>query len=501
MKTASFSTYLNDPNLLGQHFKGDSFFAAHVMAKVFDISRGHPYKLNKREQEKYEEIAGRVTIPKSLREWWKQVGRGGGKSIFDSALGLYLATHKDWSKDFSAGETAIGMHICPDRKQARITRNYIVGFIESSPQLQSVVRQITKEQIQLKTGVNLEIHTASFKSTRGYPLIYVLLDEVAFFASDEWAVHQDLEIAAAVQPGLARVKGSLLMGSSTPYAKRGLLYEKNLKFYGTENDAVLFIQGPTRTFNPTIPQQVVDDALKADEQRARAEWLGEFRDDVSSIFSTEALEAVVNYDRPIELPRSQYRYVGFLDASGGSGQDSMTAAVAHKENERLILDCVVEVRPPFSPASVSGQFAGMFKRYGVRTVRADKYAGSWPSETFQKHGVRVKPVRMSKSEIYLEFLPLLNSQQIELPNHKRLLSQLQGLERRVRSGGKDTIDHSPNSHAHDDVANAVCGAIVLAAQYRSRSVTWGRTESSQSSFLRNVVPGSLQVHQHKIISD
>jgi len=42
-----------------------------------------------------------------------------------------------------------------------------------------------------------------------------------------------------------------------------------------------------------------------------------------------------------------------------------------------------------------------------------------------------------------------------------LISQLHGLERRTARGGKDSIDHGPG--AHDDIANAVAGALVLAS--------------------------------------
>jgi hypothetical protein len=37
-----------------------------------------------------------------------------------------------------------------------------------------------------------------------------------------------------------------------------------------------------------------------------------------------------------------------------------------------------------------------------------------------------------------------------------LVSQIAGLERRTRSGGKDVIDHPPGGH--DELANAVAGA-------------------------------------------
>jgi hypothetical protein len=55
----------------------------------------------------------------------------------------------------------------------------------------------------------------------------------------------------------------------------------------------------------------------------------------------------------------------------------------------------------------------------------------------------------------------LNSRKVQLLDDRRLISQLHGLERRTARGGRDSIDHGPG--AHDDIANAVAGALVLAA--------------------------------------
>jgi hypothetical protein len=54
-------------------------------------------------------------------------------------------------------------------------------------------------------------------------------------------------------------------------------------------------------------------------------------------------------------------------------------------------------------------------------------------------------------------LPRLNSGQIILPRHDRLVAQICGLERRTGRSGKNSIDHAPNGH--DDLANAVAGVV------------------------------------------
>jgi hypothetical protein len=54
--------------------------------------------------------------------------------------------------------------------------------------------------------------------------------------------------------------------------------------------------------------------------------------------------------------------------------------------------------------------------------------------------------------------------------YRDLVRQLTSLERRVSRGvNRDNIDHPPN--AHDDLANAVAGTLVL-AQTRPAIVAW-----------------------------
>ena len=67
---------------------------------------------------------------------------------------------------------------------------------------------------------------------------------------------------------------------------------------------------------------------------------------------------------------------------------------------------------------------------------------------------------MNRSELYLAFLPLLNSGRLDLLDNARMVAQLVGLERRTARSGKDSVDHAPGGH--DDIANAVAGAASLA---------------------------------------
>ena len=93
----------------------------------------------------------------------------------------------------------------------------------------------------------------------------------------------------------------------------------------------------------------------------------------------------------------------------------------------------------------------------VRAYSSD--AGEFPRELFRKHGIAYDLAKQTKSELFRDLLPLLNSGRIVLPRNDRLQGQIVGLERRTSAVGRDTISHP--ERGHDDVANAVAGAAAL----------------------------------------
>jgi len=250
----------------------------------------------------------------------------------------------------------------------------------------------------------------------------------------------------------------MLIGISSPYRRSGLLFDRWRRFYGTDSDDVLVVRGGSRAFNPSLPQSVIDDALERDPEAAAAEWLAEWRSDLADYVAREVVDAAVIAGRYELPPIAGASYVAFVDPSGGSS-DSMTLAIAHREGERGVLDAVREARPPFSPEAVVKEFADLLKLYGIATVHGDRYGGVWPAERFQQHGIDYRAAEKPKSEIYLELLPLLNSGRVELLDAPRLVNQICSLERRTSRGGRDSIDHPVG--AHDDVANAAAGALVM----------------------------------------
>jgi hypothetical protein len=377
-------------------------------------------------------------------------------------VAVFLAVFRDWSGYLSPGEVGTIKIIAVDRRQARVIYRYAVALLTNVPALASLVARQSDEEIELSNGVVIEIQTANFRSVRGFTIIALLVDEIAYLRNDETSANPDTEILIAGRAAMATLHGNaMLLTAGSPYARRGEQFRAFRNYHGRDDAPVLVWQAATRTMNETVPQSFIDEQMERDPEASAAEYLAEFRSDLADFIDRAVVEALVPAGLFELPPATRLSYVAFCDPSGGSA-DSMTLAIAHRDRDgRGVLDAVRECRPPFSPESVVEEFAALLKAYGLFRVVGDRYGGEWPVERFSEHGIAYETSERTKSDIYRELLPLLNSRKVDLLDHSRLVNQLCSLERRTARGGRDSIDHPPG--AHDDLINAAAGALVLAA--------------------------------------
>jgi hypothetical protein len=206
--------------------------------------------------------------------------------------------------------------------------------------------------------------------------------------------------------------------------------------------------------NATVPQSVIDEAMQADPARANAEYLAQFRADVEAFVSREIVQACVStgvYERP---PLSSTSYKAFLDFAGGSGSDSLTLCIGHKDGNVVVIDALREVKPPFSPEFAIAQVVALLKGYRIYSVEGDAFGGEFGREPLRKHGISYTLAKKSKSDLYVHhLLPMLNSGRVDLLDHSRAIQQIVGLECHTARAGRDKIDHAPGGH--DDLAAIV----------------------------------------------
>jgi Terminase large subunit, T4likevirus-type, N-terminal len=279
----------------------------------------------------YQQCTGRSTPPTSpLYEAWLICGRRSGKSFMLSLIAVFLACFFDWRPFLGPGEVGTIMIVAADRRQARVIMRYVVGLLEASPMLKRQIQNVTRETITLKNNIVIEIHTASFKTTRGYSIIAALLDEIAFWPVDEHSAQPDVEVINAIKPGMATIPEAMLLCASSPHARRGALWDAHRKHYGKDEDPVLVWQAATRTMNPAVPEAYIAQHMADDPARAAAEYLAQFRSDLEAFVLREAVEACISVGIRERAPLHDLYYAGYADPSGGSG-DSFTLAIGHND--------------------------------------------------------------------------------------------------------------------------------------------------------------------------
>ena len=90
----------------------------------------------------------------------------------------------------------------------------------------------------------------------------------------------------------------------------------------------------------------IDRQLTLDPEKADAEYLSQWCDDLTSFLDRQLVQAAIEKGTVARPPQRGITYLAFTDPSGGRG-DSFTAAVGHREGTILIVDALFENRAPF----------------------------------------------------------------------------------------------------------------------------------------------------------
>jgi hypothetical protein len=459
----SLSRALSDTSLLGEPFQSPSYWTWKTVAKLID---GETLR-EPREIELVQQCTGRSRLPtKPVRRMICLVGRRGGKDRFMSTVAVWRAALcADWRKHISAGEQAVVILLGADRKQAAILRRYCEGLLRVPLLAQEVTRR-TDEVIEFRNGASLEIATNDARLVRGRSAIAVLGSECAHWKTDEHAASSDEEVVAAAEPSMAMCPdgGVLLLGSSV-YRKKGYMYRKFRELHGNDDSEDICWFAPSPVMNPKLPTDVIDKALAEDGPKAGAEYLNRWRDDVSDFIPLDVVESCSDFGIHERPPLRNVNYVAYCDPAGGTGSDSFTIAIAHREYDKIgtvRLDVVRERKPRFVPAAVISEFAELLRLYRVTVVHGDKFAGGFHADEWQRNGITFRPSANTTAENYLHALPMLLSGRARLLDNSVLRTQLAGLERHAQAGGRETVTHANVASAHDDLAASACGAIVTA---------------------------------------
>lgn len=467
---------IGSKNILGKAFKdigtwrGWMVLLAVVFAlplerlEAFGISEGEAFEL-------YKKCTGRSKWPVvPFLEVFIIAGRRAGKSFIVAVQAVYRATMVDYKKHLALGERAVVAVISVDRHAAQIVFGYIKALLRL-PIFKSLKIKILAERIEIGDHVAIEIFTSDFRRVRGATLACCIVDELAFLSCE--GASPDYEIAISIRPALKTIPNATFWGSSTAYGQAGMLWTSYKESWGNDESDTLVWKAATETMNPSIDKVKIQRELERDPTSAQAEWLAEFRQDISTFISRSELESSIVSARVALPPQEGVSYLAFVDPSGG-GEDEFTACVCHAEDAGggpvVVIDKVVAARG--NPKHATARISSELRAYGITKVFGDRYAGEWPKREFERLGIEYEASALDKSALYVQCLPYLTSGQVQLIDDETLIRQFTSLERRTGSSGKDSIDHPRIKHMHDDRANCVAGGIVHLLGEASKPTAW-----------------------------
>ncbi|MBA3891170.1 MAG: hypothetical protein H0X64_11645 [Gemmatimonadaceae bacterium] len=423
------------------------------MLAFFDALDGVP--LDAADASLCEACTGRPYVhrPDGYRQAVLQVGRQAGKSEGAAARLVYRAV----TAVLAGRRNRVFVGVAQDH---RAGMRALLGHVKrcaERPHVAPYVVRVTSDVVEFTGGNTILVLPCRPAASRGLEVDEVVLDELAHFLSTD-GYPRDREVWRALLPTLGMTGGKLIALSS-PHQASGLLYELHQTHYGNAASDLLFWKASSVTMNPRLSASFVQHLRDVDPESAEAEIDAEFLQRTTTLFDPGVLEACVDPGVTQRPPMAGVDYAAFCDAASGTGKDAFTAAIAHHEPPGVsVLDALLVVRPPFSPATAIELVCGLLREYRCTAVTGDRYAPGFVAEAFARQGLMYRPSDRDRSALYVEVLPRANAGQVRLLDHPQLLKELRGLERH-RGATKDRVDHRRG--AHDDVANSACGALVL----------------------------------------
>ena len=402
----------------------------------------------------YRQCTGREVPPRCGRdEAWLVVGRRGGKIFMLALIAAYFAAFFDYRQYLQPGERGTVLVLAATAKQARVIFRFVRGMLTEVPMLRAMSSARPPTRFDLTNGVTIEVNVGE-------------LQERARLHGGGGTVRRDCVLAAGRTAAEPDYRGSrrdpagdehdperdVAVRVVRPMRRRARCSSAFRQAFWPRRRPILLWHAPTRLMNPSVPQALIDAAIERDPAHAPSRISARSFATTSKRSSSSTWWSAASRLAFGASAASGHRLQGFRDPSGGA-VDSMTLAIAHREDKLVVIDKLLERKPPFSPCTVVAEFSRAWKAYRIINFVGDRYAGECPVEGFRSHAVTYEPSAKPKNDLYVSMLPLLSSQMIELLDQPRLIGQIASLERRMARAGKDSIDHPPNGH--DDCANVL----------------------------------------------
>jgi len=349
--------------------------------------------------------------------------------------------------------------LAADRDQGRLLLDSVEGFVSRTPELGGALVIESYRVIVPNTGIVLEILPADAASSWGLRPDFVVVDEIAQWASG----YGPRQLWEAVSSAAAKVASSRLVVLTT--AGDPAHWSRRLLNHAVEDPLwrVHEVPGPAPWMDE---RRLAEQHRRLTESSYRRLFLNEWTAAEDRLTTASDVAACVTLDGPLAHDSRWFYAVG-VDV--GVKHDRTVGAVCHLEplgtsegrGLKVVLDRMNvwrgSPRAPVQLNEVEEWIAQAAITFGGAPVSIDPWQAVGMSQRLRERGIPVFEFTFSASSVgrlALTLYSLLRDHALAIPNDPELIDELLNVRLRETSPGVYRMDHDPDKH--DDRAMALC---------------------------------------------
>lgn len=437
-------------------------------------------------------VTGVTLVPYLPQEYNRLVavlGRRSGKT--DQVVGtaaayeITLGGHREWVRE---GQEYKLLFFAQSKQDAQTNMQFIKMALEESPRLSKEIKEAIATEIRMKDGLVVEPVPVGKAVGRGHAIPVVIMDEAAFWYTDEKAANPDFEVLRAVSYSQLQFPNPKIFIPSTPWVEQGILWQGfnagtngcKLRCEQCKRDKTLICThnlearekytGTLVVHAPTAAMGSLDKVLR-DKALARRR-LVEIRRDDPDAYPRESLALFIksvsgwlnkdNIAKAIDLgvysraPERGVQYMAAIDPA--FRKDSFAFTIGHHDMKRGVVQDFIrywtpEPGRPLKPGDILDEIKVHLTTYGLSMVTSDQYQLESLQQLAMDRGFVINGLDFtgaSKAKITGSFKVLIDQFRAVLLDHDEQKGQLESLQRQVLQSGAIRIAAPPGKH--DDLA-------------------------------------------------
>jgi hypothetical protein len=393
------------------------------------------------------------------------LGRRSGKTLLSTLLALWFcALRPDLARQVRRRERRYAACVATNLRQAQIVVRQAAEIVEGSMFLKGLVEKVTDDEVAFKVGTSLVAFPCTSRGGRGWPVMFLAMDEAAHFIDGEGNSAAE-PVFRALMPSVAQFgTDARVVVASSPYGTDGFFAD----LYGTVEKGALpdarHAQAATLDMRPDMATAAMELERRRDPEGFRAEYGAEFVAAGSSFFDPGRLTEAIR--RPRELrPGEVLDPVAAIDL--GFVHDSTALAILGRDRtdeSRLRLVLARSWSPELGPLGFTptlDEIASVCREHRVERVYCDQFSAQAAVEHLQRRGLSptVAPTTAaSKSEMFASLKTRLYAGALEFYDQPDLLAELRRVET-VTTPGQASVRIRRLGASHGDLAVAVALAV------------------------------------------